>query len=68
MDPKTNLEEQRKLASEIIQRSDALVPDDMCIARMGAQLAELVVALDEWRLKGGFSPYAPTGSPGSGQA
>lgn len=35
---------------------DAEVTD--AVAECGKELAELVQALDEWRLKGGFDPYA----------
>lgn len=55
MDPNANLKRQRELAAEII---DGYGNRD--IADLAAELAELVQALDEWRLKGGFDPYAQT--------
>jgi hypothetical protein len=60
MDPKANLEEQLALAASIMAAVDAadeetgeweLDKDD------ATRLAELVIALDEWRRKGGFDPY-----------
>jgi hypothetical protein len=66
MDPKANLQEQLELAREIADLRDG-VTDDMtqkevlaieaCIGSKGETLAELVLALDEWRRKGGFDPY-----------
>ena len=54
MDPKTNLREQLQLARTIQHQWDHnKMPDiDDC-----ARLCELVIALDEWRRKGGFDPY-----------
>lgn len=53
MDPKANLKRQREIAAEIV---DCDLPDE-AVANLGAELAELVQALDEWRLKGGYDPY-----------
>lgn len=68
MDPNANITRQRVLANEIIsnlsdldseqwrdeqERSDFFEER----ARDGEALAELVLALDEWRRKGGFDPY-----------
>lgn len=53
MDAKENVEEQRVLA-------DAILNHKGNVARLiedGERLAELVVAQDEWRRKGGFDPY-----------
>jgi hypothetical protein len=53
VDPNANLREQRELARSILEidniREDS--PDE-------ARLAELALALDEWRRTGGFDPYA----------
>lgn len=56
MDPVANLAEQRTLAAELIERIDA---EDAAfnIEEKAARLAELVIALDEWRTKGGYDPY-----------
>jgi hypothetical protein len=53
MDPFNNLREQRELAAKIneVAGTHFANSDD------GDRLAELVVALDEWRLTGGFDPY-----------
>lgn len=68
MDPQANIERQRELAKEIGEYIDENTPDDgliedaeivECVAERGVELAELVQALDEWRLKGGFDPYDP---------
>jgi hypothetical protein len=56
MDPSANLLEQRELAQQIIRGSDEDRLDSMLDA--AERLAELVIALDEWRLHGGFDPYA----------
>jgi len=59
MDPVANLREQLVLAARIL----ALNHRDMSDAGRheaedaGERLAELVLALDEWRRKGGFDPY-----------
>lgn len=59
MDPNANLKRQRELAAEIIDGYGNRDASD--IADLAAELAELVQALDEWRLRGGFDPYAQTG-------
>lgn len=64
MDPITNLKEQLDLAKRITDIQDH-VDDDGNMSHedleeseaYGARLAELVLALDEWRRKGGFDPY-----------
>lgn len=60
MDPNANIREQLELAREVqdvCESQDAVdankMPDLMDVAR----LAELVLALDEWRRNGGFDPY-----------
>lgn len=49
LDPDANLKEQRELAKKILDRDDGNYE--------AAALAELVLALDEWRKAGGFDPY-----------
>lgn len=53
MDPDANLNEQRRLASRIVERleNDRLVNENDY-----ARLADLVLALDEWICRGGFLP------------
>lgn len=67
MDPKANLEEQRKLAAEILATVDNEAPIDhlgtIALAEKGERLAELVQALDDWRKRGGFDPYQATDGP-----
>ena len=73
MDPEANLNEQLEAARDIIARFDAIPDVDEnpdfwgdeqdrsdffeSLADSGQRLAELVLALDEWRRKGGFDPY-----------
>jgi hypothetical protein len=69
MDPQANIREQRELAQQIIDRTDAADKDDRPFtgkeqtAHMedADRLAELVLALDEWRRRGGYDPYDPAG-------
>lgn len=56
MDPVANLAEQRTLAAELIKHIDA-EDADFNIEENATRLAELVIALDEWRTKGGYDPY-----------
>jgi len=49
MDPKACIEEQVKIAAAIVDGK----ADEQDVDR----LAELVLALDEWRRRGGFDPY-----------
>jgi hypothetical protein len=60
MDPKANMKEQLRVA-HTIQRyadSDASIRSYLeKLAEAADRLAELVIALDEWQRKGGFSPY-----------
>jgi hypothetical protein len=66
MDPIANLHEQRALAAQLLRPLDFDVEDlrpedyDLVGGRLADanRLAELVQALDEWRSKGGFDPYA----------
>jgi hypothetical protein len=63
MDPQANIERQRKLAAEIIALEEDWVPGDdvdhdNLLASYAIELCELVVALDEWRRRGGYDPYA----------
>ena len=65
MDPKANIEEQTTIARAIIEQIDANGGDLGRLGRQAAeevadlagQLAEYVLALDEWRRSGGFDPY-----------
>src|SRR4051812_28104654 len=58
MDPKANLEEQRRFAAELLNDDyDQENPPDFMSSAL--RLAELVQALDEWRRGGGFDPYTP---------
>jgi len=55
MDPDANRAEQIRLAYDVIRRRDKDIPlDEDDVDR----LAELVIALDEWILRGGFLPSA----------
>jgi hypothetical protein len=67
MDPNKNVERQRELATamgEIASTSpgDSWAETDMDVlehfAELSIELCELVVALDEWRRRGGYDPYA----------
>jgi hypothetical protein len=53
MDPDANLKRQREVAAEIEACSTS---DTRTLASLADELAELVVSLDEWLLKGGFLP------------
>lgn len=65
MDPHANLERQRQIAREISERGNRLESRETgkgvtwSLADLADELAELVLALDEWRAKGGFDPYEP---------
>lgn len=52
MDPHANLEEQLAISGSVLATEDEW-PDE------AVRLAELVVALHEWRRGGGFDPYLP---------
>lgn len=49
MDPTANLKEQLELATQLIDTGED-------VANRSYRLAELVLALNEWILKGGFLP------------
>lgn len=73
MDPNANIAEQREIAQRIVARPRTIVThsDDPAerydVVRSATRLAELVLALDEWRRGGGFDPYTePT--PGDSPA
>lgn len=55
MDPTANLKNQLELASRVVYLSENKGSDED-IALMGYELAEYVIALDEWISKGGFLP------------
>lgn len=63
MDPVANITEQRELAHDLAEYDGNL--RDLPVSaieeyhRDAARLAELVLALDEWRQRGGFDPYNP---------
>lgn len=61
MDPIANLKEQLELARRIQSAEEAEDNDPIDAACTKAEcadrLAELVIALDEWMRKGGFSPW-----------
>ncbi len=65
MDPLANIEEQTSLARAILERIDEDADDHgrlglgtaEHVADLAGQLAERVLALDEWRRSGGFDPY-----------
>lgn len=65
MDPQANLEAQRRLVDSILN-PDTHGDGDMEIADLASawedratRLAEFVLAMDEWRKKGGYDPYKP---------
>lgn len=53
MDPKANIERQREIVKAVF--APGAIYNDPSI--LLTELAELVEALDGWRLKGGFDPY-----------
>lgn len=59
MDPLANLNEQRALVVTMLSDNDYIDSGD------AVRLAELVMALDEWRTNGGFDPYLPALEPES---
>ena len=68
MDPHANIYQQREVAGGIISMLDSGGTDGsggnyemFDIEDIARTLAELVLALDQWRLKGGYDPYAPPG-------
>lgn len=69
MDPIANIREQRELAADILNGwwPAYIVGGDQTIGTVDAEhirrLAELVVALDEWRTSGGFDPYPTAVAP-----
>jgi ABC-type hemin transport system substrate-binding protein len=59
MDPVANLKEQRELARELQIATAGISVGESAehIVDATARLAELVLALDEWRQRGGYDPY-----------
>ena len=57
MDPDANLDEQKRLAKELLVK-DADCRCGNIDPEKAERLAELVLALDEWITKGGFPPKA----------
>jgi hypothetical protein len=58
MDPHANLREQRELAERLGPDAEPMHLIDY--QRETERLCELVMALDEWRQRGGFDPYDRT--------
>jgi hypothetical protein len=57
MDPTANLAEQVRLAKEIQKIVDGELPASVMETwQRTSRLSELVLALNEWMLKGGFPP------------
>lgn len=54
MDPDANLKEQLEIAYGIVNGDD----EETNSESQGERLAELVIALHNWKSKGGFSPKA----------
>lgn len=60
MDPVENLKQQRFYANDVQQRH-AKGDHGSDFMESSWRLAELVEALDQWRLNGGFDPYGVAG-------
>lgn len=60
MDPHANVVEAASLARVMLARIDA---DESVGRDQVGLLAELVIALHEWRTNGGFDPYADPNAP-----
>jgi nitroreductase len=58
MDPNENIKRQRELAAQLVANDQSVKGYYNDLDDAATELAELVQALDEWRLKGGFDPYA----------
>ncbi len=58
MDPSANLSEQIEIAEEVVALADLDETDTQRLMELAERLAELVLALDGWRRRGGFDPYA----------
>lgn len=56
MDPVANLKRQREIAKAIMADEYELTD----AGHAADELAELVLVLDEWRLRGGYDPYNPS--------
>ncbi len=55
MDPTANLKKQIELAKRIIKEAEEFAPDED-VEELALELAEHVLALDEWIRRGGFLP------------
>lgn len=67
MDPHTNIKRQLELAREQVAAADAIDREEdvqVTVSDESLALAELVIALDEWRKGGGFDPYQHKKSAG----
>jgi hypothetical protein len=60
MDPAANVDRQLELARAIIAAGEAGERQSAECADDALELAELVLALDEWLSKGGWSPWTVT--------
>lgn len=56
VEPSKNIERQRELALSVLSMADT--EDEPIEEETAIALAENVLALDEWRQKGGFDPYS----------
>lgn len=57
MDPMANIRRQRELGKRLTALQDGASGYEGEIAALAYELAELVISLDEFRMKGGFDPY-----------
>jgi hypothetical protein len=69
MDPTANIEEQVEIARSIARKAmpQDMPPTFLPIITEAQRLAELVIALDEWRNQGGFAPAAAPASTDTDQ-
>lgn len=66
MDPEANIREQREIAQqlrELLNPPELVTPEEgsdtgLEVIALADRLSDLVIALDEWRSRGGFDPYA----------
>jgi hypothetical protein len=54
MDPVANLKKQLELAEKMVDGNQFFLQEEYI--NMGFELSELVLALYEWRIKGGYDP------------
>lgn len=66
MDPEANIREQLEIARqlrELLNPPELVTPEEgsdtgLEVIALADRLSDLVIALDEWRRRGGFDPYA----------